>query len=125
MRRQSALIVFLTIFGLFLGALVPCQADQEPWVCPNDDEGNGIYWICNYFPLNPNNQWQYTTGEYHVVNDVHTCSSGYSGILYATTTYAYSSYMHNGEDGLLFAGCQYKKGVFEDRGISFVLLRRS
>ncbi len=122
MRRQSALIVFLTIFGLFLGALVPCQADQEPWVCPNDDEGNGIYWICNYFPLNPNNQWQYTTGEYHVVNDVHTCSSGYSGILYATTTYAYSSYMHNGEDGLLFAGCQYKKGVFEDRGISFVLI---
>ena len=111
--KKVALIAVIAVFSFLSITWLPCQADQGPWVCPNDDEANGVYWICNYFPLNPNNQWQYTTGEYHIVNGVHTCSSGYSGILYKTTSYELSPYMQNGENGLLFTGCQYDdEGVF-------------
>ncbi len=119
--KKIALIAIVIATFLFIACL-PCQAQQVPWVCPNDDEVNGLYWICNYFPLNPNTQWQYTTGEYHVVNSIRTCSSGYSGILYATDTYEYSPYMQNGEHGLLFPGCQYDEGEFEDGGTHFVLV---
>ncbi len=90
---------------------------RTTWACPKDDVANGIYWLCNYFPLNPNDQWQYTTGNRFVVNDIRICSSGYSGILHETTSYEYSSYMQNRENGLLFAGCQYDEGSFEDIGI--------
>jgi len=120
MKKIAVIAIVIATF-LFI-ALLPCQAQQVPWVCPNDDEVNGLYWICNYFPLNPNTQWQYTTGEYHIVNSIRTCSSGYSGILYATDTYEYSPYMQNGEHGLLFAGCQYDEGEFEDGGTHFVLV---
>ena len=86
----------------------------QPWVCPDDDEANGIYWICNYFPLNPNNRWRYTTGERFVLDNTQICTSGYSGILYGSNTYEYSPYMENGEDGLLFSGCQYDEGWLKD-----------
>ncbi|MEW6584347.1 MAG: choice-of-anchor D domain-containing protein [Nitrospirota bacterium] len=56
------------------------------------------------------------------MNDIYTCSSGYSGILYETTTFEYNSYIQNGEDGLLFAGCQYDEGVFEDKGAHLVFI---
>jgi hypothetical protein len=122
MKKQSLIGVILMVLSLLSFTFSPCQAAQKSWVCTNDDEANNIYRICNYFPLDPNNQWQYTTGNRFIVNDTHTCSSGYSGILYGTTTYEYSSYMQNGGHGLLFAGCQYDKGVFEDMGINIVLI---
>jgi len=120
--KKVILIAAIIVVSFLSIAWSPCQADQTSWVCPNDDEANGIYWICNYFPIKPNSQWQYTTGEYHIVNDVRTCSSGYPGILYKTSTYEYSSYIQNGEDGLLLAGCQYDGGVFEDSGGHFLLI---
>jgi glutaredoxin len=92
------------------------------WECLDDDETNGICRICNYFPLDPNNQWIYTTGNRFILDDVKTCNSGVSGILYATNTYEYSMYIQNKERGLLSAGCQYDEGVFEDRGYQFVLI---
>ncbi|MCU0917880.1 MAG: hypothetical protein MUC88_25450, partial [Planctomycetes bacterium] len=35
-----------------------------PCPCPDDDPADGIYRICNYWPLHPGNQWIYTTGDY-------------------------------------------------------------
>lgn len=93
------------------------------WACRDDDEANGIYRICNYFPLDLGNQWNYTTGNYFISNDTRTCASGYSGILYETNTYEYSPYIQNGGHGLLFAGCQYDEGILEDWGIPLVLIR--
>jgi|WetSurSiteA1Bulk_404760.scaffolds.fasta_scaffold01160_9 hypothetical protein len=118
MKAKNSLMVILIICSVLLITWLPCQA----WVCTNDDEANSIYRICNYFPLDPNNQWQYTTGEYHIVNDIHKCSSGYSGILFQTTTYENSSYLQNEAHGLLYAGCQYDEGVFEDMGTQVLLI---
>ena len=110
--------VILTLrMALGLDPLKPCQ-----WKCLDDDVNHGIYRICNYFPLNPGNQWNYTTGDYFISDDTRTCASGYSGILYGTNTYEYSSYMQNAENGLLFAGCQYDVGIFEDMGISITFI---
>jgi hypothetical protein len=110
--------VILTLrMALGLDSLKPCS-----WKCLDDDVNFGIYHICNYFPLNVGNQWNYTTGDYSVVNDMRTCESGYSGILYETNTYEYSSYIQNAENGLLFAGCQYDVDIFEDWGISLTLI---
>ena len=78
---------------------------------------NGVYRVCNYFPLDLNNQWQYTTGDYFIQDDTRRCSSGYKGILYATTLYKYSSYVQNGSHGFFFAGCQYDTDVFRDMGV--------
>jgi hypothetical protein len=121
MKKEISIIGMIAILS-FLLITLPCKAEAAPWTCPSDDEANGIYWICNYFPLIPENQWQYTTGEYHIEDDVRTCSSGYSGILLDTDTYEYSSYLQNGIDGLLFAGCQYDEGDFEDGGTHFVVV---
>jgi len=96
------------------------------WKCQDDDADNGIYRICNYFPLNPGNSWEYkiglSTGDRFIANDTMTCSSGYSGILYATNTYEFDSYLQNGEDGLLGPGCFYNEGDFEDIGVAGILI---
>lgn len=70
------------------------------WECQDDDEINGIYRICNYLPLEPGNQWIYTTGDRIVLNETYT-SNGYSGIKFATTTYDNDTFMQNRERGLL------------------------
>ena len=121
MKKEIGIMGVIAILTFILMAL-PCQAKQAPWTCPSDDEANGIYWFCNYFPLIPENLWQYTTGEYHIEDNVRSCSSGYSGVLFATDTFEYSSYMQNGVDGLLFAGCQYDEGDFEDWGTHLVAI---
>lgn len=79
------------------------------WQCQDDDETNGIYRVCNYFPLNAGNRWIYTTGDYTVVNMRKTCSSGYSGIKYGSTTYTFEPILQNSEYGLMMPGCQYKR----------------
>jgi hypothetical protein len=122
MKKQISGTAVLVAVSFLLSAWFPCQAVQKTWVCANDDETKGIYRICNYFPLDPNNQWQYTTGDRFILNDTRKCSSGYSGILYKTTLYEFSSYMQNAAQGLLFAGCQYDEGVFEDIGTQIVLI---
>jgi hypothetical protein len=116
MKKQTVLTVILLVFSFLLITMGPCQANQKSWGCANDDEVNDIYRVCNYFPLDPTNQWLYTTGDYFISDDTRKCSSGYSGILYATTLYEYSSYVQNGSRGFLGAGCQYDEGVFEDMG---------
>jgi len=116
MKKQTVLTVVLLVFSFLLIIMGPCQANQKSWACANDDEANGIYRVCNYFPLDPSNQWLYTTGDYFISDDTRKCSSGYSGILYATTLYEYSSYVQNGSHGFLGAGCQYDEGIFEDMG---------
>lgn len=121
MKKESFIAACSCIvFFLFCPGL-PCQAKQ-PWVCPDDDPVNGVYWACNYFPLDPGNQWQYTTGEFHIADDIQKCLSGYSGILYATDTYKFSPYMQNSQNGLLFAGCQYKEDVYEDMGFKIEVM---
>jgi hypothetical protein len=122
MKKQSLIILCLAIAWAFFNPCLPCQAQQELWVCPDDDAVNGVYWTCNYFPLNPGNRWQYTTGEYHVVNDIRQCASGYYGILYETAVYEFSSYIQNGKDGFVFAGCQYDEGILEDFGEKMVFI---
>lgn len=123
MKKQDTAIVSLIVFCLIvLLTGVPCQAGQQSWGCPNDDEVNGTYRICNYFPLDPGNQWLYTTGNYYVVNDIHKCSSGYSGILFATDTFDYDSYIQNQSLGFVHAGCQYYGDDLEDWGKRFVII---
>ena len=97
---------------------------QVGWQCQDDDEASGIYRICNYWPLNPGNQWIYTTGDRFIVNEIRTCSSGYSGIRYGTTAYEYEPFMQNGEYGFLWPGCEYERpeGDLIDIGTSLVLI---
>jgi hypothetical protein len=120
--KKAMLLSLGLVFSLLLIITVPCQGSQASWACANDDEINGIYRVCNYFPLDPPNQWQYTTGEYFISNDIHKCSSGYSGILYATSTFEYSSYLQNQSRGFMHAGCQYDIDVFEDWGKRFTII---
>jgi hypothetical protein len=87
------------------------------WECPDDDVANNIYRVCNYFPLDPNNRWKYTTGNRFILDNTQTCTSGYSGILYGSNDYEFDSYIQNCEHGLLFAGCQYHEDGLEDGGI--------
>ena len=101
MKKQIVITVVLMVFVVLLVTRVPCQASQQSWACANDDETNGVYRVCNYFPLDPGNQWLYTTGDYFISDDIRKCSSGYSGILYETTTFEYSSYVQNGSRGFL------------------------
>jgi hypothetical protein len=91
--------------------------------CLDDDPYNGIYRMCNYFPLDPGNQWNYTTGNRFIPDDMRTCDSGYTGILYGTDTYEYSGYVQNKSYGLLFAGCQYDEGIFEDWGVPMTFIK--
>jgi hypothetical protein len=121
MKKQILVIACLSTALVLFCLSLPCQAKQ-PWICPDDDPVNGVYWACNYFPLEPGNQWQYTTGEFHIENDIQKCDSGYSGILYATDTYKFSPYIQNGRDGLLFAGCQYDETVYEDFGFKIGIM---
>jgi len=93
------------------------------WDCQDDDVANGIYRICNYFPLDPNNEWNYTTGGRFISDDTRTCNSGYSGILYKTNTYEFSLYIQNGGYGFLYAGCDSDEGIVEDSGISVTFIR--
>jgi hypothetical protein len=116
MKKQIVITVVLMVFFVLIVTRVPCQASQQSWACANDDEANDIYRVCNYFPLDPGNQWLYTTGDYFISDDTRKCSSGYSGILYATTLYEFSSYVQNESHGFLGAGCQYDEGIFEDMG---------
>lgn len=92
------------------------------WSCQADDEANGIYHVCNYFPLSPNNQWNYTTGDRFIADDWRTSSAGYTGILYGTTVYEFSNYVQNRENGLLFTGNKYDEGVLEDMGMAIRLI---
>lgn len=94
------------------------------WVCENDDVSKGIYRICNYFPLIKGNQWLYSTGD-RLIKESKTCSSGYSGVRYSTTTYEYDSFMQNTEIGLMFAGCQYEmpEEEFQDFGERILLIK--
>jgi hypothetical protein len=91
-------------------------------VCLDDDVQNGIYRICNYFPLAKGNHWRYTTGDYTIMNETRTCSSGYSGVRYGTTTYEFEPFIAVNEEGFIFAGCQYDEGILEDWGISIVFI---
>ncbi len=93
------------------------------WDCQDDDVANGIYRICNYFPLDPNNKWNYTTGNRFISDDTRTCNSGYSGILYGTNKYEFSVYIQNGGYGFLYAGCDSDEGIVEDSGISVTFIR--
>jgi len=123
MKKYTAVTVALMILSFLLITKVPCQAAQSSFACANDDEVEGVYRVCNYFPLNPGNEWQYTTGDYVISEDTRKCSSGYSGILYETTTFEYSSYIQNESRGLLGAGCQYDdEGVFEDMRVRILLV---
>lgn len=91
--------------------------------CSDDDVQNGIYRICNYFPLAAGNSWRYTTGNYTIMNETRTCASGYSGIRYGTTTYEYDDFIAVSEEGFMFPGCHYNKGILEDWGISIVFIK--
>lgn len=82
---------------------------EQGWQCQDDDEINGIYRICNYFPLNLGNRWIYTTGDRTILNIKQTCSSGCAGIKYGTTTYEYEPIIQNGEAGLVLCGCEYER----------------
>jgi hypothetical protein len=95
---------------------------KSNWECQDDDVGNGIYRVCNYFPLDPNNRWKYTTGSRFILDNTQMCTSGYPGILFGTNDYEYSSYVQNGEHGFLFAGCQYDEGQLEDAGIQIAFI---
>ncbi len=122
MKKQIVITVVLMVFVFLLVTSVPCQANQQSWACANDDEANGVYRICNYFPLDPGNQWQYTTGDFFISDETRKCASGYSGILFETTAFKYSPYMQNESRGLLFAGCQYDVSIFEDLGARISLV---
>jgi hypothetical protein len=76
MKKQTVVTVVLTIVSFLLITKVPCQAAQSSWACANDDEVEGVYRVCNYYPFDPNNQWQYTTGSYFVSNEIRKCASG-------------------------------------------------
>jgi len=78
----------------------------DDWECMDDDLNDGIYRICNYHPLEPGNSWNYTTGDRFVVDDIVVGKSGYPGILYATTSYEFSSYMQNHKHGFMWNGVQ-------------------
>lgn len=94
------------------------------WVCEDDDVSEGIYRICNYFPLINGNQWLYSTGD-RLIKESKTCASGYSGVRYSTTAYEYDSFMQNSENGLMFAGCQYEmpEEEFQDFGERILLIK--
>lgn len=77
------------------------------WACEDDDPSQGIYRICNYFPLTEGNQWSYTTGD-RLIKESKTCSSGYSGVRYSSTVYEYDTFIQNAKYGFMFAGCQYE-----------------
>ena len=89
---SSDLVVFAADFG---------RTDCPCWNCQDDDEANGIYRICNYLPLNPGNQWVYTTGNRIVLNETYISSNGCSGIRFGSTTYEFDMFMQNGDKGLL------------------------
>ncbi len=74
------------------------------WVCEDDDITNGIYRICNYFPIKSGYRWEYTTGERYITNEKHTHPAGYTGQLYATDTYEYAMFMSNSKSGLKSVG---------------------
>lgn len=71
------------------------------WKCQDDDVTNGIYRICNYFPLDAGNQWIYSTGDRTIVNEAYISSSGHRGIRYGTIAYEYDMFIENSMDGLL------------------------
>ena len=93
---------------------ITCESE---WCCQPDDEANGIYHICNYFPLDGGNFWRYNTGSRVIISEQKDCN-GNIGIQYGTSTYEYSLFMDNGENGLLMNGCEYENpdGVFQDMG---------
>ncbi len=74
------------------------------WVCEDDDITNGIYRICNYFPIKSGNRWEYTTGERYFTDEKHTISSGHTGQLFSTDTYEYKMFINNSESGLIAVG---------------------
>ena len=88
------------------------------WKCQDDDEENGIYRICNYFPINPGNTWKFTTGDRIILNEERECN-GYSGLRFGTSSYEYSLFLQNAEDGLIANGCFYEmpEGEFQDLGL--------
>ncbi|MBI9074442.1 MAG: hypothetical protein JEZ02_03445 [Desulfatibacillum sp.] len=92
------------------------RCDSE-WCCQPDDEANGIYSICNYFPLEGGNFWKYNTGARVIISEKKDCN-GYTGIQYGTSTYEYSLFMDNGKNGLLMNGCEYEQpeGNLRDMG---------
>ncbi|GEM_PF-5829086 len=118
MKKTLGVIIGL----LYLLLVMEVQAQAQAWVCQDDNKALGIYRICNYFPLNAGNRWKYTTGDYFVLADSRKCLSGYTGILFGSNTYEYSSYIQNGKNGLLFAGCQYDEGWLQDWGIHATLV---
>jgi len=74
---------------------------QYGWQCQDDDNTNGVYRICNYLPLNPGNQWIYSTGDRTVLNETYTTSTGHCGIRFGTIAYESDMFIENAGDGLL------------------------
>jgi len=85
------------LIGTRTGAPAPCIGACQ---CQDDDLLSGIYRICNYLPLNPGNQWIYTTGDYTVLNETYMSSYGWSAVRLATRTYEFDVFTQNCENGL-------------------------
>lgn len=97
----------------------------QDWSCKDDNETTGVYRVCNYFPLTLGNQWIYTTGDRTIQGPKQTCSTGYSGVRYGTTTYEYEGIWQNEKNGLMTPGCQYERpsGDFSDFGERILLIK--
>jgi len=62
------------------------------------------YKISEYFPINTDNRWEYTTGVRYFTNETYTNLSGHTGQLYATDTYEYAMFIKNSETGFMVVG---------------------
>ncbi len=96
---------------------------EEGWHCQDDDLVNGIYRVCNYFPLTPGNQWNYTTGNRVTLATNQTCSTGMSGVNLSTSGYEFEMIIQNKEQGLI-GGCNFQlpERVFRDFGVSVTII---
>lgn len=98
---------------------------EEGWSCQDDDLTEGIYRTCNYAPLEPGNYWKYTTGDRVTLESDTTCTSGLSGVSFATSSFGYELIVENKEWGLR-SGCSYKmpERTQEDYGVNYTLIGR-
>ena len=123
MKKRYYVITTIVLFASMISnlskaenmndALVPVTSLLlKQWVCKADDENEGIYRVCNYFPLEYGNNWKYTTGERTIAESGTCASTGCKGVRYdATNSYEFEPFIQNEKNGFMCTGCQYRNTI--------------